>query len=69
MAEKTQYQCGLCGRTRELGPGDTVPVCCERTMSPLPMCRTAPSAEHHRLENEDEPCDDARAVPNAPRKP
>lgn len=29
---------------------------------PLPYCTTAPSAEHHRGENEDEPCDDARAA-------
>ena len=29
---------------------------------PLPYCTTAPSAEHHRGEYEDEPCDDARAT-------
>jgi hypothetical protein len=28
---------------------------------PLPSCTTAPSAEHARAANEDEPCDDARA--------
>jgi hypothetical protein len=27
---------------------------------PLPYCTTAPSAEHSRATNEDEPCDDAR---------
>jgi hypothetical protein len=26
----------------------------------LPYCKTAPSAEHHRADNEDEPCDDGR---------
>ena len=26
----------------------------------LPFCTTAPSAEHGRAENEDEPCDDFR---------
>ena len=29
---------------------------------PLPYCTTAPSAEHHRAGDEDEPCDDARAT-------
>ena len=29
---------------------------------PLPNCTTAPSAEHYRSGDEDEPCDDARAV-------
>lgn len=29
---------------------------------PLPHCTTAPDPEHHRAENEDEPCDDARAT-------
>ena len=27
---------------------------------PLPFCSTAPSAEHARALNEDEPCDDSR---------
>ena len=27
----------------------------------LPFCTTAPSAEHARATNEDEPCDDGRA--------
>jgi hypothetical protein len=29
---------------------------------PLPYCTTAPSAEHYRSSDEDEPCDDARAT-------
>ena len=28
--------------------------------TPLPFCTTAPSAEHARAPNDDEPCDDAR---------
>jgi hypothetical protein len=28
--------------------------------APLPFCTTAPSAEHARAPNDDEPCDDAR---------
>lgn len=29
---------------------------------PLPFCTKAPSAEHYRSSDEDEPCDDARAT-------
>jgi hypothetical protein len=29
---------------------------------PLASCTTAPSAEHARASNEDEPCDDARGA-------
>jgi hypothetical protein len=29
---------------------------------PLPFCTKAPSAEHYRSVDEDEPCDDARAT-------
>ncbi|NLD38965.1 MAG: hypothetical protein GX654_19065 [Desulfatiglans sp.] len=29
---------------------------------PLPFCTKAPSAEHHRSADNDEPCDDARAT-------
>ena len=28
--------------------------------APLPFCTTAPSAEHARAPNDDEPCDDSR---------
>lgn len=27
----------------------------------LPFCTTAPSAEHHRAQDDDEPCDDGRS--------
>jgi hypothetical protein len=29
---------------------------------PMPYCTTAPSPEHFRASDEDEPCDDARAT-------
>ena len=31
---------------------------------PLPYCTTAPSAEHARAHDDDEPCDDGRAGDN-----
>jgi hypothetical protein len=33
----------------------------EQAESTLPFCTTAPSAEHARRSNEDEPCNDSRA--------
>ncbi|HUU39946.1 MAG TPA: hypothetical protein VMW42_03300 [Desulfatiglandales bacterium] len=33
----------------------------KKVKKPLPFCTTAPSAEHARAEDEDEPCDDDRA--------
>jgi hypothetical protein len=32
----------------------------KKAEEPLPFCTTAPSAEHARGSNEDEPCDDSR---------
>jgi hypothetical protein len=32
----------------------------KKAKSSLPFCTTAPSAEHARAHDEDEPCDDAR---------
>ncbi len=61
MAETMKYQCDLCGHIEEIAVGDTVPLCCGQPMAPLPVCRVASVAEHARLGNEDEPCDDGRA--------
>jgi hypothetical protein len=33
----------------------------KKTEEELPVCTSAPSAEHHRANEEDEPCDDGRA--------
>ena len=32
----------------------------KKTEKPLPFCTTAPSAEHSRGQDEEEPCDDFR---------
>jgi hypothetical protein len=32
----------------------------KKTEEPLPFCRTAPSAEHSRPHEDDDPCDDSR---------
>jgi len=32
----------------------------KKAEEPLPFCSIAPSAEHARAQNEDEPCDDSR---------
>ena len=33
----------------------------KKTEDELPVCTTAPSAEHSRGDSEDEPCDDSRS--------
>lgn len=34
----------------------------EEAMEKMPFCTSAPSAEHHRAHDEDEPCDDGRVT-------
>jgi hypothetical protein len=46
---------------KEAAPEGTTQKNTEETAGELPHCTTAPSAEQSRAENEDEPCDDARA--------
>ena len=39
------------------------PECCNKIMKPaepLPVCEIAPSAEHFRLNDDSDPCDDSR---------
>ena len=60
-----KYECQNCGNTAEVADGKVpVPECCNRPMQsagPLPVCTTSETAEHTRLDNESEPCDDGRA--------
>ena len=64
MTTKHAYQCVKCGKTLEgTGGKPEVSDCCGEPVKvvDLPFCDTAPSAEHARGKNEDEPCDDGRA--------
>ena len=65
MADKTIYECKNCGKKVEDGdPGATVPECCDKPMTkaePLPVCNLSETAEHSRMDDLGEPCDDGRS--------
>jgi hypothetical protein len=64
MGEKAKYECKGCGRQVEVdADAAEVPECCRRPMEkagPLPACNLSETAEHSRLEDFGEPCDDGR---------
>ena len=65
MADKLTYECANCGKKAEQNADDsTAPECCGKTMqeaAPLDACQTSTTAEHSRLDDLGEPCDDGRA--------
>ena len=65
MADKTAYECKFCGNTKEVeASASEVPECCRKPMikaEPLPVCKASPTAEHSRIDDMGEPCDDGRA--------
>ena len=65
MAEKKSYECVDCGKQMELSAEDAQSAqCCGKPMKeaePLPVCKTSTTAEHSRLDDLGEPCDDGRA--------
>jgi hypothetical protein len=63
MGAGITYQCSKCQRKKE-GDAERAPVCCGQPMepiAPLPICGVSQTAEHSRLEDDGEPCDDGRA--------
>ncbi|MBI5589684.1 MAG: hypothetical protein HY881_04280 [Deltaproteobacteria bacterium] len=63
MTDLINYVCAACGKKRTLPANEPTPECCRETMNlePLPVCETAPSAEHSRLDDDSSPCDDGSA--------
>ncbi len=65
MAEQQNYECVDCGNQAEaVAEGDQVPECCGKPMQkqePLQACQAPAGAEHSRLDDLGEPCDDGRA--------
>ena len=59
MVEPKTFECRKCGKREE---AEKAPECCGQRMTPMPLevCTSAPSAEHSRFSNDDEPCDDSR---------
>lgn len=59
------YECKKCGSRKEAPEGqEAAPECCHQPMEkmgPLPFCTLSETAEHSRMDQLDEPCDDGRA--------
>jgi hypothetical protein len=65
MADVKVYECVSCGNTVEIGADESsIPECCGKAMKPaeeLKACGLSSTAEHSRLDNFEEPCDDGRS--------
>jgi hypothetical protein len=65
MPDTTAYECKFCGNKVEVDASDSdAPECCRKPMTkaqPLPVCETSTTAEHSRIDDMGEPCDDGRS--------
>ena len=64
MSEKVNFECVNCGNKTEQNAEDSsIPECCGKPMQVegLDSCEMSTTAEHSRLDNLDEPCDDGRS--------
>jgi hypothetical protein len=65
MAGKRVFECESCGKRQEVADaGAPAPRCCGRYMTDtaiLNQCRISSTAEHSRLDNPDDACDDGRS--------
>ena len=65
MAEQKNYECADCGNQAQASAEDgQIPECCGKQMQaqePLNVCVAPAGAEHSRLDDLEEPCDDGRA--------
>ncbi len=65
MAEPKNYECVDCGNQAQASAEDAqIPECCGKTMQEqeaLQVCQAPAGAEHSRLDDLGEPCDDGRA--------
>lgn len=64
MQDKCIYNCEVCGENKETDSvASNPPECCGAPMvkqESLPVCETSATAEHSRLDDIGEPCDDGR---------
>jgi hypothetical protein len=65
MDDKYIFNCETCGNKTEISAlASQVPECCDKPMTKvedLPVCDASTTAEHARLDDFGEPCDDGRA--------
>lgn len=65
MAETLTFKCDQCDYQTELDLSAEIPSCCGHAMvrvaEPLKQCTLSGTAEHSRMDDMGEPCDDGRA--------
>jgi hypothetical protein len=65
MSNKQTYKCKNCGEATDVDmASEETPECCEAPMEKMPdmdACTVSTTAEHARLDETDEPCDDGRS--------
>lgn len=65
MDGKCIFNCEVCGSRIEMSASrDKAPECCDKPMhkiEDLPACEISTTAEHARIDDFGEPCDDGRA--------
>lgn len=65
MSDVQVYECANCGNTVEVSSKETrAPECCGKDMQSaeeLKACGSSSTAEHSRLDDFEEPCDDGRS--------
>jgi hypothetical protein len=65
MSDKKIYQCENCKGQQEIAAGNQIPECCGQPMKeaslPLDQCSAPASAEHARMDEFEDACNDGRA--------
>ena len=65
MDDKCIFNCEVCGSKVEVAADESKsPECCDQPMKKaedLPVCEVSATAEHARLDDFGEPCDDGRS--------
>jgi hypothetical protein len=64
MDDKCIWNCEVCGESAETKVDADIPECCDTPMvkaEEMPVCTTSTTAEHSRMDQIGEPCDDGRA--------
>lgn len=63
MPDQQAYECKNCKSQVVTEKEQSAPDCCGKTMASIPLeqCTLSSTAEHSRLDKDDEPCDDGRS--------
>jgi len=64
MADKLTFECVNCGnKIEQSAENSNIPKCCDKPMQAEGMdaCQVSTTAEHSRLDDLGEPCDDGRS--------